>query len=190
MGPHGLEARRGGLGSGLLVRRHGLRGGPDGLKTGRGRLRHARGRGVRSGGLLVLRYALRGDRRRLAVRRYGRARGGSHGLRPRSHGLRRGRHPVRHGTRSHRSDPLGARHVLTARYLTRRHWRLRSRRGHLSGGLLPGNLPRDLVLRGLARLLALILVRPGRRQREHRARRGLLRRRPLVRGGQRAPAPS
>ncbi len=194
LGPHGLEARRGGLRRGLLVRRHGLRGGPDGLKTGRGRLRHARGRGVRSGGLLVLRYALRGGRR-LAVRRYGLTRGGSHGLRPGTTGCApEPRAAARAPPRSARHPepperPLGARHVLTARYLTRRHWRLRSRRGHLGGGLLPGNLPRDLVLRGLARLLALILVRPGRR-REHRARRGLLRRRPLVRGGQRAPAPS
>ncbi|MGW2930203.1 hypothetical protein ACWC8S_35790, partial [Streptomyces fungicidicus] len=35
----------------------------------------------------------------------------------------------------------------------------------------------------------LLLVRLGRRQREHRARRGLLRRRPLGGGGQRTPAP-
>ncbi|MFD8257296.1 hypothetical protein, partial [Streptomyces werraensis] len=161
VGPDGLEVRSGGPGRGLLVGRYGLRVGPDRLRTGR-----ARSSGVRPGGLLM--------------RRYGLTRGGNHRLRSRT-----GSQPVRHGTRRHGRDPLCTREFLTARHLTRRHHGgLRSRRRHLRGD----PLPRGPGLRRLPRLL--VLVRPGRRQREHRARRGLLRRSPLVRGGQRTPAPS
>ncbi|MEY7981531.1 hypothetical protein AB8O53_35145, partial [Streptomyces pilosus] len=57
------------------------------------------------------------------------------------------------------------------------------RGGSVRGGRY--RLPDDLGLPGL-----LPLVRLGRRQREHGARRGLLRSGPLGGGGQRPPAPS
>ncbi|MGM7446771.1 hypothetical protein, partial [Streptomyces tunisiensis] len=114
-----------------------------------------------------------------------RSRTGSHAVRRGTRSRRNARLGTRkllgprHLTRSHRRAPLGTRRLLTGRHLTRRH-RRRPRDLGLRG--LPGGLPRLFVL-----------VRPGRsrrRQREHRAWHGLLRRRPLVRGGQRTPPPS
>ncbi|MDU0305475.1 hypothetical protein NUG23_34625, partial [Streptomyces sp. PAL114] len=119
----------------------------------------------------------------------------------------RSRLPARHGTRRHRPARLNPLNVLPARDLTRRHGNLRAPRPlrrnrrlrNRPGTLLSRNpglrcLPHHLGLPGRRSLSGrrglLVLVRPGRRQREHRARRRLLGRRPLVRGGQRPPAPS
>ncbi|WP_225657682.1 hypothetical protein, partial [Streptomyces pseudogriseolus] len=110
---------------------------------------------------------MRRARHRRSVRRYGLSGSGSHRLCARRDRLRRltSRLSVRHGTRRHRRDPLATRHPL------RHHRRLRNLRRLLDRRSHRGRLRRDLLLGGAARLL--VLVRAGRRQREHRARRSL-----------------